>query len=103
MNIPAYTCFDAIQAEKRMEPHDDYIEVEAILTIIHEEGPDTVHPVIVLLEHDSEDLASAVVDDRYWADDMDALQEAMADQADFEIEYWDDVEATWQGAAPFAA
>lgn len=102
MNIPAYTCHDAIQAEKRMEPHDDYIEVEAILTIIHEEGPDTVHPVIVQLEHDSEDLASAVVDDRYWANDPEALEAALETKADFDVEYWDDVE-DWPGASPFAA
>lgn len=85
------------------EPRDDYAEVEAILTIIHEEGPDTVHPVIVLLEHDSEDLASAVVDDRYWALDENALESAKATEIDSEIEYWDDMEHAWRGANPFAA
>lgn len=85
------------------EPHDDYTEVEAVLTIIHEEGPNTVHPVIVQLEHDREDLVSAVVDDRYWANNPEALEAALETKADFEIEYWEDVEHTWQGTAPSAA
>lgn len=85
------------------QPHDDYTEVEAILTIIHEEGPNTVHPVIVQLEHDREDLVSAVVDDRYCAENPEALEAALETKADFQVEYWEDVETTWAGACPFAA
>lgn len=87
------------------EPHDDYIEIEAILTIIHEEGPNTVHPVIVQLDpNDADDtLRTALCEDRYWALDENTLEAAKATEIDSEIEYWDDVEHTWQGSAPFAA
>ncbi|OFN80076.1 hypothetical protein HMPREF2526_06200 [Corynebacterium sp. HMSC070E08] len=87
------------------QPQDDYIEVEAILTIIHEEGPNTVHPVIVQLDPNDadDDLVSAVIEDRYWANNPEALEAALATKADFQIEYWEDVETTWQGVAPFAA
>ena len=84
---------------------DDYTEVEAILTITHEEGPDTVHPVIVQLNpHDADDdLVSAVIEDRYWAEDPEALEAALKTEVDFEVAYWDDVEHAWTGTAPFAA
>ena len=85
------------------EPREDYAEVEAILTIIHEDGPDTTHPIIVQLEHDSEDLVSAVVDDRYWAEDDEALEAALKTKADFEVTHWDDAQEDWAGASPFAA
>lgn len=87
------------------EPRDDYAEVEAILTIIHEDGPDTTHPVIVQLDSSDADdtLRTALCEDRYWALDLDALESAKATEIDSEIEYWDDVEHTWPGASPFAA
>lgn len=87
------------------QTQDDYTEVEALLTIIHEEGPDTTHPVIVQLDPNDadDDLVSAVVDDRYWANDPEALEVALETKADFEISYWEDVETSWTGVCPFAA
>lgn len=84
---------------------DDYTEVEAILTIFHEEGPDTVHPVIVQLDYNDadDDLVSAVIEDRYWANNPEALEAALATKIDFEVEYWDDAQHTWAGTRPFAA
>lgn len=85
--------------------HDDYTEIEAILTIIHEDGPNTVHPVIVQLDpNDADDtLRTALCEDRYWALDENALEAAKVTEIDSEIEYWDDVEHTWTGVCPFAA
>lgn len=87
------------------QPCDDYIEVEAILTIIHEEGPDTTHPVIVQLDPNDadDDLVSAVVDDRYWAENDEALEAALKTKVDFEVTHWDDAQEDWAGASPFAA
>ena len=87
------------------QPHDDYIEVEAILTIIHEEGPNTVHPVIVQLDPNDadDDLVTAIIEDRYWANNPEALEAALDTKIDFEVEYWEDAAHTWQGVAPFAA
>lgn len=85
------------------QPCDDYTEVEAILTIIHEDGPDTTHPVHVQLEHDQEGLVSAIVDDRYWAEDDEALEAALKTKVGFEVAYWDDAQHGWAGASPFAA
>lgn len=84
---------------------DDYIEVEAILTIIHEEGPDTVHPVIVQLDYNDadDDLVSAVIEDRYWANNPEELEAALETKVDFEVTHWDDAQHTWAGTRPFAA
>lgn len=87
------------------QTQDDYIEIEAILTIIHEEGPNTSHPVIVQLDPNDadDDLVSAVIEDRYWANNPEALEAALKTKVDFEVEYWDDAQHTWAGTRPFAA
>lgn len=98
MTIPAYTCWDAIQAEKRMEPRD-YNQQEAILTIIHEDGTTTRHPIYVETLED-EDIFTAYLELRYEALNPAELEEAERTQADCDIELWDDVD-NWAGPNPF--
>ena len=85
---------------------DDYTEVEAILTITHEDGTTTQHPVYAELEGEDDDLTTALCEDRYGSPTDQAWQEleaARATEIDAHLDYWDDVEDEWQGASPFAA
>lgn len=81
-------------------------EVEAILTITHEDGTATQHPVYVELEGEDDGLITALCEDRYGSPTDEAWQELEAAQVtkiDSEIEYWEDVEHAWVGPHPFAA
>lgn len=102
MTIPGYTCWDGIQAEKRMEPRD-YEEHKVILTIYHENGTTTRHPIYVdVLEDEEEDIFDAYLNLRYSAVNEDELKEAERTEVDCELELWDDVD-DWEGPNPFDA
>lgn len=81
-------------------------EVEALLTITHEDGTTTLHPVYVELEGEDDDLISALCEDRYGSPTDEAwedLKAARVTEIDARLDYWDDVEDEWPGASPFAA
>lgn len=87
------------------EPAEGH-EVEAVLTITHEDGTTTRHPVYVELEGEDDDLTSALCEDRYGSPTDEAwedLKAAKVTEIDAHLDYWDDVEDEWPGASPFAA
>lgn len=81
-------------------------EVEAVLTITHEDGTTSQHPVYVELEGEDDTLITALCEDRYGSptdEAWEALEAARGTEIDARLDYWDDVEHTWPGANPFAA
>lgn len=87
------------------EPAEGH-EVEAVLTITHEDGTTTRHPVYVELEGEDDTLISALCEDRYGSPTDQAWQELEAARVtgiDAHLDYWDDVEDEWPGSSPFAA
>lgn len=81
-------------------------EVEAVLTITHEDGSTSLHPVYVELEGEEDTLISALCEDRYGSptdEAWEALKAAKVTEIDARLDYWGDVEDEWPGVSPFAA